>query len=92
MEQNTIKRSPLAEVERAVLAEGQEWMRRRLEQRLAEVRLSNRGLGTSAAQFQSFRHQGRRYGHILDPRTGQPAELLGQRQLDLEGQGGGLGF
>jgi thiamine biosynthesis lipoprotein len=46
----------------------------RLEQRLAEVRLSNRGLGTSAAQFQSFRHQGRRYGHILDPRTGWPAE------------------
>ena len=32
------------------------------------------GLGTSGTQFQSFRHQGRRYGHILDPRSGWPAE------------------
>ena len=37
MEKNASKRSPLAEVEREVLAEGQEWMRRRLEQRLAEL-------------------------------------------------------
>jgi thiamine biosynthesis lipoprotein len=44
------------------------------EQRLAEVKLSDRALGTSGAQFQSFRHQGRRYGHILDPRSGWPAE------------------
>ena len=27
-----------------------------------------------AGQFQSFRHRGRRYGHILDPRSGRPAE------------------
>ncbi len=45
-----------------------------LDRRLTELRLSNRALGTSAAQFQSFRHQGRRYGHILDPRSGWPAE------------------
>ena len=38
------------------------------------VRLHDRALGTSAAQFQSFRHRGRRYGHILDPRSGWPAE------------------
>jgi FAD:protein FMN transferase len=42
--------------------------------RLGVIRLADRALGTSATQFQFFRHQGRRYGHILDPRTGQPAE------------------
>jgi thiamine biosynthesis lipoprotein len=42
--------------------------------RLAVVRLRDRALGTSGGQFQSFRHQGRRYGHILDPRSGWPAE------------------
>jgi FAD:protein FMN transferase len=42
--------------------------------RLALVRLVDRALGTSGGQFQSFRHQGRRYGHILDPRSGRPAE------------------
>jgi thiamine biosynthesis lipoprotein len=43
-------------------------------ERLAEIRLRDRALGTSAGTFQSFRHQGKRYGHILDPRTGRPAE------------------
>ncbi len=42
--------------------------------RLGVVRLRNRALGTSGGQFQSFRHRGRRYGHILDPRSGWPAE------------------
>jgi hypothetical protein len=37
MEKNVSRRSPLAEVEREVLAEGQEWVRRRLEQRLGEL-------------------------------------------------------
>ena len=37
MEKNASKRSPLAEVEREVLAEGQEWMRQRLKQRLTEL-------------------------------------------------------
>ncbi len=46
----------------------------RPQQRLRELRLTNRALGTSGAQFQSFRHRGKRYGHILDPRTGWPAE------------------
>jgi hypothetical protein len=31
------KRSPLFELEREVLAEGQEWMRRRLEQKLQKL-------------------------------------------------------
>jgi thiamine biosynthesis lipoprotein len=43
-------------------------------ERLALVNLRDRAIGTSGAAYQSFRHQGRRYGHILDPRTGWPAE------------------
>lgn len=46
----------------------------RPERRLAEFRLRNRALGTSGMATQSFYHQGRRYGHILDPRTGWPAD------------------
>jgi thiamine biosynthesis lipoprotein len=42
----------------------------------ATVLLSNKGLGTSGSNVQYFRHEGRRYGHILDPRTGWPAEGL----------------
>lgn len=42
--------------------------------RLAEIRLCNQALGTSGSAVQFFRHAGRRYGHILDPRTGWPAE------------------
>lgn len=42
--------------------------------RIGVVRLENRALGTSSDQFQSFRHHGRRYGHILDPRSGVPAQ------------------
>lgn len=42
--------------------------------RLAELHLSgHRGLSTSGSGTQFFRHAGERYGHILDPRTGQPA-------------------
>jgi thiamine biosynthesis lipoprotein len=42
--------------------------------RLGEIRLANRALGTSNSRFQSFRHEGKLFGHILDPRTGVPAE------------------
>jgi thiamine biosynthesis lipoprotein len=42
--------------------------------RLGQVRLRDRGLGTSGGGTQFFRHRGRKYGHILDPRTGWPAE------------------
>jgi thiamine biosynthesis lipoprotein len=42
--------------------------------RVGQIELHDRALGTSGSQHQSFRHRGRRYGHILDPRTGQPAE------------------
>lgn len=37
------------------------------------VRLRDRALGTSSAANRYFMHDGRRYGHILDPRTGRPA-------------------
>jgi len=48
----------------------------RPEQRLAEFRLRDRALGTSGSAAQHFFHQGKRYGHILDPRTGQPADAV----------------
>jgi thiamine biosynthesis lipoprotein len=44
------------------------------ERRLALVHLGNRGLGTSAATFRHLEYNGRKLGHILDPRTGWPAE------------------
>ncbi|HXG13278.1 MAG TPA: FAD:protein FMN transferase [Gemmataceae bacterium] len=46
------------------------------ERRLAVVRLRNRALGTSAATFQYLEYNNRKLGHILDPRTGWPAEGL----------------
>jgi thiamine biosynthesis lipoprotein len=48
----------------------------RPEQAIAHIRLRDRALGTSGAAHQFFTHQGRRYGHILDPRTGRPAHRL----------------
>jgi thiamine biosynthesis lipoprotein len=44
------------------------------ERRLAVVRLRDRALATSAATFQHLEYNGRKLGHILDPRTGWPAE------------------
>lgn len=46
----------------------------RPEQRLGEIRLRNRALATSGSGKQFFYYEGRRYGHILDPRSGRPAE------------------
>jgi thiamine biosynthesis lipoprotein len=46
----------------------------RTDVRVGQIELNDRALGTSGAQHQSFRHQGKRYGHILDPRTGWPAD------------------
>ena len=40
---------------------------------LGVFRLRNRALGTSGTSFQQFVVDGRIYGHILDPRTGEPA-------------------
>lgn len=46
----------------------------RPRQRLAEIRLRDRGLATSGSGIQYFHHEGKRFSHILDPRTGRPAE------------------
>jgi thiamine biosynthesis lipoprotein len=40
---------------------------------VARVVLRDRAMGTSGADQQYFVSEGRRYGHILDPRTGWPA-------------------
>jgi thiamine biosynthesis lipoprotein len=50
-------------------------------ERLGVVRLRDRALGTSAATFRHLEHQGRTLGHILDPRTGWPAEALAQASV-----------
>jgi thiamine biosynthesis lipoprotein len=41
---------------------------------VAEVTLKDEALSTSGIREKSFRANGRTYGHILDPRTGRPAE------------------
>ncbi len=41
---------------------------------LGTIRLRNRGMGTSGDAFQRFEAGGRTYGHILDPRTGEPPD------------------
>ncbi len=46
----------------------------RPDRRLGEVKLKDRALATSGSGTQFFIHDGRRYGHILDPRGGWPAE------------------
>jgi thiamine biosynthesis lipoprotein len=49
---------------------------RRPEETAARVRLHDEALGTSGADNQFFEADGRRYGHILDPRSGWPAEAV----------------
>jgi thiamine biosynthesis lipoprotein len=47
---------------------------RRVEGVLARLWLQETALGTSGTGEQFFEAEGRRYGHVLDPRTGWPAE------------------
>jgi len=63
----------------SVLAVGSDWTvgvahPMHIGKRLTEISLTDEALGTSGSQQQFFRHRGRRYSHIIDPRTGQPAE------------------
>lgn len=44
------------------------------QRRLATLLLKDRGFSTSGSGVQFFRHGGKRYGHILDPRTGWPVD------------------
>ncbi len=46
------------------------------EKHVAHLRLRNKALGTSSATFQNLEYEGNLLGHILDPRTGWPAEGL----------------
>ena len=41
--------------------------------RVGGVRLTDQAIGTSGPGKQFFHHRGRRYGHVIDPRTGWPA-------------------
>ncbi|MGD9724231.1 MAG: FAD:protein FMN transferase [Pirellulales bacterium] len=46
----------------------------RPRRRLGQLRVRDRALATSGTGVQFFTHDERRYGHILDPRSGRPAE------------------
>jgi thiamine biosynthesis lipoprotein len=48
------------------------------DRRLGTLYLAGRAMGTSAATFQHFEYNGRKLGHLLDPRTGWPAEGIEQ--------------
>jgi len=45
-------------------------------QRLIELTLKDCAAGTSGSANQFFYHEGKRFSHVLDPRTGWPAEDL----------------
>lgn len=44
------------------------------EKRLGTVLLCDRAMATSGSNIQFFRHDGKRYGHILNPQTGWPVD------------------
>ncbi|MBC8290184.1 MAG: FAD:protein FMN transferase [Planctomycetes bacterium] len=46
------------------------------DQRLATIVLRDEAMGTSGSGVQFFRVGGKRYGHVLDPRTGWPVDHL----------------
>ena len=46
------------------------------QKRLASVRLRDCALSTSGSEEQFFESEGRRFGHIIDSRTGWPAEKV----------------
>ena len=46
------------------------------DRQLATLLLKDRGMSTSGSAVQFFRVQGKRYGHIVDPRTGRPVDTM----------------
>jgi thiamine biosynthesis lipoprotein len=44
--------------------------------RLGTIVLRDRAMATSGSNIQYFRHQGKKYGHILNPRNGWPIETM----------------
>ena len=49
---------------------------RQKNRRLAVLRIRDCGMATSGGEEQFFEYGGKRYGHIIDPRSGQPAETV----------------
>lgn len=47
-----------------------------MDRPLVRFSVRDRGFSSSGREEQNFTHQGRVYGHIIDPRTGYPAEEL----------------
>ena len=45
-------------------------------QRMGTILLKDRAMSTSGSNVQHFRLEGKRFGHILDPRTGWPVDHL----------------
>ena len=48
----------------------------RSDEQLGTIRLRNQGLGTSGSGKQFFHFGGKRYSHIIDPRSGRPAQEM----------------
>src|SRR5690606_33672005 len=48
----------------------------RPQQPIASFWIKNQALSTSGSATQSFLHRGKRYGHLIDPRTGWPADTM----------------
>jgi thiamine biosynthesis lipoprotein len=46
----------------------------RWEEQIGTIRLNNQALATSGSGKQFFHYQGQRYSHIIDPRSGWPAQ------------------
>jgi FAD:protein FMN transferase len=46
------------------------------DRRLAVLRLRGQAMSTSGGEEQFFEHEGKRYGHIIDPRSGLPAQCV----------------
>jgi thiamine biosynthesis lipoprotein len=46
------------------------------QRQLGTILLRDQALATSGTAVQHFRFEGKRYGHIIDPRTGWPADKL----------------
>ena len=63
----------------SMLASGENWKigiahPLRSGERLRELTLHDVAVSTSGSQKQFFRHEGKRYSHLIDPRSGEPAE------------------
>jgi FAD:protein FMN transferase len=42
--------------------------------RIGQLRIRDCALSTTGTEEQYFEHEGRRYGHVIDPRSGRPAD------------------